>query len=64
MKDEMLRCKSLLLATNFSGFYSKIEDCIKEIVYVKNIRTNAKKYVNSKSFILDKTVKTIQKYLV
>ena len=64
IENEMLRCKCLLLATNFSEFYSKIEDCIKEIVYVKNIRTNAKKYVNSKSFILDKTVKTIQKYLV
>ena len=64
IENEMLRCKCLLLATNFSEFYSKIEDCIKEIVYVKNIRTNAKKYVNSKSFILDKTVKKIQKYLV
>ena len=64
IENEMLHCKCLLLATNFSEFYSKIEDCIKEIVYVKNIRTNAKKYVNSKSFILDKTVKTIQKYLV
>ena len=44
--------------------YSKIEKCIQRSIYIKNIRINAKKYVESKSYILDKTVKTIQKYLV
>ena len=49
---------------NSSEFYSKIKECIKRSIYIKNIKINAKKYVESKSYILDKTVKTIQKYLV
>ena len=64
IEEEMLRNKCLIRANNSSEFYSKIEDCIKENNYTRNIRMNAKKYVKSKSFILDKTVKTIQKYLV
>ena len=64
IEEEMLRNKCLIRANKPSEFYSTIEDCIKKNNYIKNIRINAKKYVKSKSFILDKTVKTIQKYLV
>ena len=64
IEEEMLRNKCLIRANNSSEFYSIIEDCIKENNYTKKIRINAKKYVKSKSFVLDKTVGTIQKYLV
>jgi len=64
IEEEMLQNKCLIRANNSSEFYSKIEDCIKGSSYTKNIRVNAKKYVKSKSFVLDKTVKIIQKYLV
>ena len=64
IEEEMLRNKCLIRANKPSEFYSTIEDCIKKNNYIKNIRINAKKYVKSKSFILDKTVKIIQKYLV
>ena len=64
IEEEMLRNKCLIRANNSSQFYSIIEDCIKENNYTKKIRINAKKYVKSKSFVLDKTVVTIQKYLV
>ena len=52
------------IVTNGNEFYSAIANCIQGSVYIKDIRVNAKIYVKSKSFILDKTVKTIQKYLV
>ena len=64
IEEEMLRNKCLIRANKPSEFYSTIEDCIKENNYVKNVRKNAKKYVKSKSFVLDKTLKIIQKYLV
>jgi len=64
IEEEMLRNKCLIRANKPSEFYSTIEDCIKKNNYIKNIRINAKKYVKSKSFILNKTVKIIQKYLV
>ena len=64
IEEEKLRNKCLIRANKPSEFYSTIEDCIKKNNYIKNIRINAKKYVKSKSFILDKTVKIIQKYLV
>ena len=64
IEEEMLRNKCLIRANNSSEFYSIIEDCIKENNYTKKIRINAKKYVKSKSFVLDKTVETIKKYLV
>ena len=64
IEEEMLRNKCLIRANKPSEFYSTIEDCIKKNNYTKKIRINAKKYVKSKSFILDKTVKIIQKYLV
>ena len=64
IENEMLTNKCILQAANPREFYSKIEDCFKQSVYIKNIRINAKKYVKSKSFILDKTIKKIQKYLV
>jgi len=64
IEEEMLRNKCLIRANNSSEFYSIIEDCIRENNYTKKIRINAKKYVKSKSFVLDKTVVTIQKYLV
>ena len=64
IENEMLRNKCLIRANNSSEFYSIIEDCIKENNYTKKIRINAKKYVKSKSFVLDKTVETIKKYLV
>ena len=64
IEKEMLLKKCLIRANKSSEFYSKIEDCIKKKNYIKSIRINAKKYVKSKSFVLDKTVKIIQKYLV
>ena len=64
IENEMLRNKCLINVTNDNEFYSAIANCIQESVYIKDIRVNAKIYVKSKSFILDKTVKTIQKYLV
>ena len=64
IENEMLRNKCLINVTNDNEFYSAIANCIQGSVYIKDIRVNAKIYVKSKSFILDKTVKTIQKYLV
>jgi len=64
IENEMLRNKCLINVTNGNEFYSAIANCIQGSVYIKDIRVNAKIYVKSKSFILDKTVKTIQKYLV
>ena len=64
IEEEMLHNKCLVRAYNFSEFYSTIEDCIKESNYIKNLRVNAKKYVKSKSYILNKTIKAIQKYLI
>ena len=64
IENEMLRNKCLINVTNDKEFYSAIANCIQGSVYIKDIRVNAKIYVKSKSFILDKTVKTIQKYLV
>ena len=64
IENEMIRNKCIISVINSSEFYSKIEKCIQRSIYIKNIRINAKKYVESKSYILDKTVKTIQKYLV
>ena len=64
IEKEMLLKKCLIRTNKSSEFYSKIEDCIKKKNYIKSIRINAKKYVKSKSFVLDKTVKIIQKYLV
>jgi len=64
IEEEMLHNKCLVRANNFSEFYSTIEDCIKESNYIKNLRVNAKKYVKSKSYILNKTIKAIQKYLI
>ena len=59
IEEEMIHNKCLIISNNSTQFYSKIKDCIKEINYTKKIRINAKKYVQSKSFILDRTVKTI-----
>ena len=64
IENEMLKNKCLIVSNNSNQFYLKIKDCIKETKYTKRIRINAKKYVQSKSFILDKTVKAIKKYLV
>ena len=64
IENEMIRNKCIISVINSSEFYSKIEKCIQRSIYIKNIRINAKKYVESKSYILDKTVKAIQKYLV
>ena len=64
IEEEMIHNKCLIISNNSTQFYSKIKDCIKEINYTKKIGINAKKYVQSKSFILDRTVKTIKKYLV
>ena len=63
IEEEMLKNKSIIRINNYSKFFSTIEDCIKGNKYIKDIRINAKKYVKSKSFVLDKTMKTIQKYL-
>ncbi len=64
IEEEMLHNKCLIRANKPSKFYSIIEDCIKKNNYIKNVRKNAEKYVKSKSFVLDKTMKIIQKYLV
>ena len=64
IEQEMLHNKCLIRANNFSEFYSRIESCIEKNNYAKKMGVNAKKYVKSKSFILDKTVKRIEKYLV
>ena len=64
IENEMLKKKCLIVSNNPNQFYLKIKDCIKETKNTKKIRHNAKKYVQSKSFILNKTIKTIKKYLV
>ena len=56
------------LATYFHSSYGASSDSgsgeYADDYNVKKIGYNAKKYVQSKSFILDKTVKTLKKYLV
>ena len=64
IENEMLEKKCLINCNNFSEFYKKIGDSILKKNYTKKIGFNAKKYVKSKSFILDKTIKKIEKYLV
>ena len=64
IEKEMIINKCILNINNTSELYLAIESCIKKKPYVKKIKIKAKKYVKLKSFILDKTVKTIKKYLV
>ena len=64
IEEEMLARKSLIISNNFSGFYNKIKDSILEKKYTKKIGINAKKFVKSKDFVLDKTINKIRKYLV
>ncbi|SVD41689.1 uncharacterized protein METZ01_LOCUS394543, partial [marine metagenome] len=53
IENEMLKKKCLIVSNNPNQFYLKIKDCIKETKNTKKIRHNAKKYVQSKSFILN-----------
>ena len=64
IEEEMLARKSLIIINHFSGFYNKIKDSILEKKYTKKIGINAKKFVKSKDFVLDKTINKIRKYLV
>jgi len=64
IEEEMLKKKCLIKINNFTQFYSAVRDSFKESKYIIKTKTNAKKYVKMKSFILDKTIKAIQKYLV
>ena len=64
IEKEMIINKCILNINNTSQLYLAIEGCIKKKPYVKKIRIKAKKYVKLKSFILDKTIKIIQKYLI
>tara|TARA_B100000029_G_scaffold316368_1_gene308779 strand:- start:20431 stop:21699 length:1269 start_codon:yes stop_codon:yes gene_type:complete len=63
IEKEMIYKKCLLSVNNYSEFYSKIDDCFKKKNYIKKIKLNSKRYVKSKSFILDKTIKKIKNYL-
>ena len=63
IEKEMISKKCLLSINNYSEFYSKISDCLEKKKYINKIRFNCKKYVNSKSHILNKTVEKINKYL-
>ena len=64
IEKEMIANKCILNINGKLELYNAIKNCIKKDNYVKKIRINAKKYVQSKSFILDKTFRTIKKYLV
>ena len=54
IQNEMVNHKSLFVAKNFMEFYS----------FITKMQLNAKKYVESKSKILDSTISKIKKYLV
>ena len=45
-------------------FYSFIENSLNKKKYITKMQVNAKKYVESKSKILDSTISKIKKYLV
>ena len=64
IENEMLFKKSIVIVSSLEEFRTKIEDSINGLAYTKNIGINAKKYVGSKSKILDTTILKIKKYLV
>ena len=64
IQNEMVNHKSLFVAKNFMEFYSFIEDSLNKKKYITKMQVNAKKYVESKSKILDSTISKIKKYLV
>jgi 3-deoxy-D-manno-octulosonic-acid transferase len=64
IENEMLFKKSIVIVSSLEEFRTKIEDSINGLTYTKNIGVNAKKYVESKSKILDITILKIKKYLV
>ena len=64
IQNEMVNHKSLFVAKNFMEFYSFIENSLNKKKYITKMQVNAKKYVESKSKILDSTISKIKKYLV
>ena len=64
IQNEMVNHKSLFVAKNFMEFYSFIENSLNKKKYITKMQLNAKKYVESKSKILDSTISKIKKYLV
>ena len=64
IEKEMIIKKCILPVKNNSDLYFNIEKCFRKNFYTKKIKIRAKKYVESKSFILDKTFKKIEKYIV
>jgi len=64
IQNEMLAKKSILIVSSVEQLEKKILDSVEDLTYTKKIRANAKKYVNSKSYILDHTIKAIKKYLI
>ena len=63
IENEMLRNKSIIRVNNANDFLKKIEECINGNINTKKIGMNAKKYVLTKSTILEKTIRKIQIYL-
>ena len=64
IENEMLNSNCILKTDNDEKFYSIAKDCIKGSSHITNVRKNAKKYVKSKSYILDKTIKAIRIHLI
>ena len=62
--QEMIINKCILNINHTLDLFNAVKDCIKKVSYIKKIRINAEKYVQSKSSILDKTIKKIKKYLI
>ena len=63
IENEMLRNKSIIRVNNANDFLKKIEECINGNINTKKIGINAKRYVLTKSTILEKTIRKIQIYL-
>ena len=64
IQREMVKCNSLFIAKNFMEFYSFIENSLNKKKYITKMQVNAKKYVESKSKILDRTILKIKKYIL
>ena len=64
IEKEMIINKCILNINHTLDLFNAVKDCIKKVSYIKKIRINAEKYVQSKSSILDKTIKKIKKYLI